>query len=117
MSDRKQPESTMQQHSSVISEPAAPRWLQPLLYMAAEQLAMQWNVQASAVDFKAHAGTEEDATFRASLMFDPVATTLQIYVHHKATGRFVCRSQSVILDELDSKTWNVDLASQVVDRR
>lgn len=100
--------------TTAASRPAngpPPAWLQSLLYAAAEHLAARWNVQAGAVEFKAFAGSDEDATFRASIVCEPAAARFSLYVHHQATGRFVCRSVPVVLDAIDPDTWNTDLES------
>lgn len=67
----------------------APAWLKPLLCMAAEKLALS-GVRSCV--FKAHAGKDCDALYRASLCIDSVTCEATLYVHHEFTGRFVCRS-------------------------
>ena len=46
-----------------------PHWLQSLLLMAAEKLALSGAITCT---FRAWAGSTEDATYTASLRFDPV---------------------------------------------
>jgi hypothetical protein len=93
----------------------APQWLQSLLYMAAEQLAMQWNAQAACIDFKAMAGADDDTTFRASVVCEPLGTSFRLVVFHPATGRYVCRSQAVVLDTIDAENWNTDLSPAIAE--
>lgn len=88
-----------------------PAWLQSMLYSAAEHIAAKWQPQASAIEFKPFAGTDEAATFLASVVCEPAATEFRLYVHHKASGRFVCRSMPVVMDAIDGDTWNTDLES------
>lgn len=85
-----------------------PEWLQRLLYDAAEQLAGQWRPQASAVQFKPLAGVCKEGSYRASLVCEPATAEFRLYVHHKATGRFVCRSLPVVMDTIDREVWNTD---------
>jgi len=91
-------------------QPRAPQWLQSLLYMAAERLAMSGGAKC---DFRAHAGPAVEVTYVASLQFDPVSTTAAVYVHHKATGRFVCRSVPAVVDALDESHWNTDVHNEL----
>lgn len=90
-----------------------PHWLQSLLLMAAEKLALSGAITCT---FSAWAGSTEDATYTASLRFEPVSTRLTLYVHHTHTGRFVCRCQPVIVDLIDPDVWEIDHSNPLADR-
>jgi|GEM_PF-5506801 len=90
------------------TQPKAPAWLQHLLYMAAQRLAMEGD---SVCEFKAHAGSAEEATYQARLLLDPHAATAAVYVHHKATGICVCSSVPAIVDALDESRWETNLSN------
>jgi hypothetical protein len=96
-----------------MSAPKAPNWLSALLCMAIEKLALAGTMRC---EFKAHAGTNADSTYLASLCWDPMNQMLAVYVHHKASARFVCRSRSVVVDDIDPDTWNTDLGHEAVER-
>lgn len=89
---------------SAITKP--PAWLQSLLYMAAQRLAM---AGAAVCEFKAHAGPDDETTYLARLQLDPHAATAAVYVHHKATGICVCSSVPAVVDTLDETRWETDL--------
>ena len=89
--------------SDSLSKP--PHWLQSLLLMAAEKLALSGAITCT---FSAWTGSTEDETFTASLRFDPVSTLVALYVHHTHTGRFACRSQSAIVDLIDPGACETD---------
>ncbi|MFO1225959.1 hypothetical protein [Roseateles sp.] len=93
-------------------KPTAPNWLRALLCMGVEKLALSG---ATRCEFKAHAGSDEEATYIASQHFDPAGQQFTVYVHHKATARFVCRSRPVVVDDFDEDVWNTDLSSHAFD--
>ena len=92
------------------SEGPPPNWLQALLYMAAEKLAQEG---ATHCTFRAHTGRAEDVTFSAALRVDPVSACVVLYVHHAHTGRFVCKGQAAVVDEIDPVAWQTDLHSNL----
>ncbi len=92
--------------SAATAPQQAPAWLHSLLYMASQRLAM---LGVQACEFKSHAGTDEEATYRASLQLDPQSTLATVYVHHVATGICVCRSVPAIVDQLDEVNWETCL--------
>lgn len=93
--------------SAAPTDQRAPAWMQALLQSAAEQLCMQGGLQC---EFLPHDGPDAQTTYVASLRFDPVNTLLAIHVHHKASGRFVCRSVPACVDEIDAGNWCTDFA-------
>jgi hypothetical protein len=73
--------------------------------MAAEKLAM---AGAMRCEFRAHAGSAEDTTYVAFLHIHPASAMVALYVRHKHSGRFVCRSVAATVDTLDESAWNID---------
>lgn len=84
---------------------APPNWVRELLYTAAEKLAL---AEVTRCEFQGGCGDVLPQAFIASLRFDLVTTVVTVYVHHKASGCFVCRSHAVNVDEIDDDSWCAD---------
>lgn len=91
--------------TAAAAAPGGPSHLQSLLCSAAEHLAMRSVMRC---EFCAPDGPGAEVTYIASLHLDPVQATAAVYVHHKASGRFVCRSLAAQVDEIDAATWSTD---------